>query len=380
MGEKSNTFLETEPVGRLMRRYAVPCVISLVVAALYNVVDQIFIANATYLGSYGNAANTVVFPLTVVALAIAVLIGDGCCAFVSISLGAGRKEDAHRSIGNAIVLGVLLSVILTAALSIWYLFHMKAVKLSRGSFGMWGGLMKQFLTLGITSFLAQIALVLSMAAFQNMCTKYGARDPIFGQAEYSQIPLAVMGIVMKFYQIAISISIGMAAGCIPVVGYNIGAGRKDRAKKLFTHLLTWEMVIGLIALVIVEVFPRQLIGIFGADNESSYYTDFAIRSFHIYLCLIVLSMVNKGTFIYLQAMGKALESTLISLTREVIFGVSLPIILPIFFGLDGLLYSFPLSDILTFFFALFIIIRTYRQLSVTEPKNAAAQSGDCKRT
>ena len=86
MGEKSNTFLETEPVGRLMRRYAVPCVISLVVAALYNVVDQIFIANATYLGSYGNAANTVVFPLTVVALAIAVLIGDGCCAFVSISL------------------------------------------------------------------------------------------------------------------------------------------------------------------------------------------------------------------------------------------------------------------------------------------------------
>jgi len=140
------------------------------------------------------------------------------------------------------------------------------------------------------------------------------------------------------------------------------------------------MVIGLIALVIVEVFPRQLIGIFGADNESSYYTDFAIRSFRIYLCLIVLSMVNKGTFIYLQAMGKALESTLISLTREVIFGVSLPIILPIFFGLDGLLYSFPLSDILTFFFALFIIIRTYRQLSVTEPKNAAVQSGDCKRT
>lgn len=140
------------------------------------------------------------------------------------------------------------------------------------------------------------------------------------------------------------------------------------------------MVIGLIALVIVEVFPRQLIGIFGAANESSYYTDFAIRSFRIYLCLIVLSMVNKGTFIYLQAMGKALESTLISLTREVIFGVSLPIILPIFFGLDGLLYSFPVSDILTFFFALFIIIRTYRQLSVTEPKNAAAQSGDCKRT
>ena len=462
MEEKSNAFLETEPVGKLMAKYAVPCVISLLVAALYNVVDQIFIANATYLGSFGNAANTVVFPMTVVALAVAVLIGDGCCAFVSLSLGGGREEDAHKSIGSAIILCILCSVvltavylifmepiltlfggkvngetyvcareyffwislgvpfymfgqamnpiirsdgspkfamaatlagaatnlvldpiliyplhmgmmgaavatvlgqILTAGLSIWYLFHMKAVHLRKTSFGLFGGLMRRYLAMGITSFLSQIALVLSMAAFQNMCTKYGALDPIFGQPEYSQIPLAVMGIVMKFYQIAISIAIGMAAGCIPVVGYNIGAGRKDRAKKLFTYLLLWELGIGLVALCIVEIFPRQLIGIFGAANESAYYTDFAVWSFRIYLCLIFLSMLNKGTFIYLQAMGKALASTMISLTREVIFGVSLPIILPRFFGLDGLLYSFPLADILTFVFALVVMIRTDRELS-----------------
>ena len=462
MEEKSNAFLETEPVGKLMAKYAVPCVISLLVAALYNVVDQIFIANATYLGSFGNAANTVVFPMTVVALAIAVLIGDGCCAFVSLSLGGGREEDAHKSIGSAIILCILCSIVLTAAylifmepiltlfggkvneetyacareyffwislgipfymfgqamnpiirsdgspkfamaatlagaatnlvldpiliyplhmgmmgaavatvlgqiltagLSIWYLFHMKAVHLRKTSFGLFGGLMRRYLAMGITSFLSQIALVLSMAAFQNMCTKYGALDPIFGQPEYSQIPLAVMGIVMKFYQIAISIAIGMAAGCIPVVGYNIGAGRKDRAKKLFIYLLLWELGIGIAALCIVEIFPRQLIGIFGAANESAYYTDFAVRSFRIYLCLIFLSMLNKGTFIYLQAMGKALASTMISLTREVIFGVSLPVILPRFFGLDGLLYSFPLADILTFVFALVVIIRTDRELS-----------------
>lgn len=466
MEEKSNAFLETEPVGKLMAKYAVPCVVSLLVAALYNVVDQIFIANATYLGSFGNAANTVVFPMTVVALAVAVLIGDGCCAFVSLSLGGGREEDAHKSIGSAIILCILCSVVLTAVylifmepiltlfggkvngetyacareyffwislgipfymfgqamnpiirsdgspkfamaatlagaatnlvldpiliyplhmgmkgaavatvlgqvltagLSIWYLFHMKAVHLRKTSFGLFGGLMRRYLAMGITSFLSQIALVLSMAAFQNMCTKYGALDPIFGQPEYSQIPLAVIGIVMKFYQIAISIAIGMAAGCIPVVGYNIGAGRKDRAKKLFTYLLLWELGIGLAALCIVEIFPRQLIGIFGAANESACYTDFAVRSFRIYLCLIFLSMLNKGTFIYLQAMGKALASTMISLTREVIFGVSLPMILPRFFGLDGLLYSFPLADILTFLFALVVIIRTYRELSQPEP-------------
>lgn len=258
----------------------------------------------------------------------------------------------------------VLGQIVTAALSPWYLCHMKAVKLGRHSFGLWPGLMKRFLILGLTSFLAQISLVISMAAVQNMCTKYGAMDPVFGQQEFAQIPLAVLGIVMKFFQIAISIAIGMAAGCIPVVGYNIGAGRKDRAKSLFTHLLVAEAIVGAIALIIVEVFPGQLIGIFGAGNESAYYTAFAVKSFRIYLCMIILATVNKGTFTYLQAMGKAIESTVISLTREIIFGVALPIILPIFFGLDGLLYSFPAADILTFVIACVIIRSTYKELSI----------------
>ena len=111
---QTNSFLEKESLGKLMGKYAVPCVISLLVAALYNIVDQIFIANASYLGSYGNAANTVVFPLTVVALSIAVMIGDGCCAFVSICLGANKKEDASRSIGSAVLLFILSSIALTA--------------------------------------------------------------------------------------------------------------------------------------------------------------------------------------------------------------------------------------------------------------------------
>lgn len=473
MEQKSNDFLVTEKISKLMQKYSVPCIISLLVAALYNIVDQIFIANADYLGSYGNAANTVVFPLTVVALAIAVMIGDGCCAFVSICLGANNAEDAHRSVGNSILLCVISSLvltviylvfsdsiltvfggrvneetfacakeyfffitlgipfymfgqamnpiirsdgspkfamfatvlgavaniildpiliypmrmgmkgaaiatvigqILTAALSIWYLCHMKAIRLGRASFGFWGRLMKRFLTLGITSFLAQFSLVISMAAVQNMCTKYGALDPIFGQAEYAQIPLAVLGIVMKFFQIAISVSIGMAAGCIPIVGYNIGAGRKDRAKTLFTYLLAAEAIIGVVALLIVELFPRQLIGIFGAANESAYYTDFAVKSFRVYLCMMPLATVNKGTFIYLQALGKAVQSTIISMTREIVMGVALPIILPIFFGLDGILYSFPLADILTFLVALVVIRQTYKELNGSAP--AAGRAAD----
>ena len=113
MEANMNQALGTQRIGTLMRRYAVPCVISLLVGALYNIVDQIFIANATYLGSYGTAANTVVFPLTVIALAIAVMIGDGCCAFVSISLGEGKAASAKRSVGCAVVLSALAGVLLT---------------------------------------------------------------------------------------------------------------------------------------------------------------------------------------------------------------------------------------------------------------------------
>lgn len=459
--QTANEYLVQEKPTKLMMKYAVPCIISLLVAALYNIVDQIYIANASYLGSFGNAANTVVFPLTVIALAIAVMIGDGACAFVSICLGAKKAEDAHRTIGNAVLLCVASSIvltaiyllfatpiltlfggqvnpetfafakeyffwislgvpfymfgqainpiirsdgspkfamaatvagavtniildwvfiypmrmgmtgaavatvigqILTAALSVWYLCHMKSVKLERGSFGVWGKLMNRFIPLGITSFLSQISLVVSMAAVQNTCTKYSALDPVFGQAAYTQIPLAVLGIVMKFFQIAISISVGLSAGCIPVVGYNIGAKRKDRVKQLFTYLLAGEAAVGFAALFIVEVLPRGLIGIFGAANESAYYTDFAVRCFRIYLCMMPLAMVNKGCFIFLQALGKAKESMALSLTREIIFGVFFPILLPLAFGLDGLLYSFPLADILTFAVSVIVILRTYKEL------------------
>ena len=128
--ESSNRFLGTERIGKLMKKYAVPCIVSLLVGALYNIVDQIFIANASYLGSYGNAANTVVFPLTVVALAIAVMIGDGCCAFVSISLGRGDKDAAKHSVGNAVIMSVVSSLLLTA---IYLIFQTQIISMFGGT-------------------------------------------------------------------------------------------------------------------------------------------------------------------------------------------------------------------------------------------------------
>ena len=175
--------------------------------------------------------------------------------------------------------------------------------------------------------------------------------------------MAVVGIVMKFFQIVISIVVGMAAGCIPIVGYNVGAGLNKRVKNLFTRLLVCEASVGAVAFVIVEVFGKELIGIFGASCESVYYTEFAVKAFRIYLCMIILACVNKAAFIFLQAMGKAVASTLISMIREILFGVGFALVLPVFFGLDGVLYSMPVSDALTFILSAVIIVMTYQQLS-----------------
>lgn len=390
------------------------------------------------------------------------MIGDGCCAFVSICLGAKEHKKAHSSIGNAVVLsvaaglalmvvylvfqnpiltafggtvnaetfqyakeyfiyisigipfymfgqamnpvirsdgspkfamlstllGAVLNIILdplfifgfhwgmmgaavatvigqiaTALLTVWYLFHTKAVKLQKSSFRLQGDICRKFLPLGICSFLSQISLVAAMAAINNMIHKYGARDTIFGQAAYAQIPMAVVGIVMKFFQIVISIVVGIAAGCIPIVGYNVGAGRPDRAKSLFSRLLILEAAVGIVSLIIVECLPTQLIGIFGAANESRYYTEFAMKAFRIYLCLLPFACVNKAAFIFLQSLGKPWISTFLSMLREVVLGVGTACILPLFFGLDGVLYSMPVSDGITFVASLAVILYTYHSVN-----------------
>lgn len=130
MNSSTNDYLAKEPVGSLMRKYSVPCIISLLVAALYNIVDQIFIANASYLGSYGNAANTVVFPLTVVALAVAVMIGDGACAAVSILLGSKKSNDAGQTVGNAVILTIISGIVLTV---LYLVFADKLIALFGGT-------------------------------------------------------------------------------------------------------------------------------------------------------------------------------------------------------------------------------------------------------
>ena len=448
--EEKQDFLGTASLGELMRRFAVPCTISLLVGALYNIVDQIFIGWGV--GYLGNGATSVVFPLTVLALGLAVMIGDGACSFVSICFGRQKPADANRAVGNAVTLSVLtglavmtlyyvfrepllalfgatqanlpyardyfawiaagipiyvfgqainpivrsdgspkfamacmladaltnvvgdpiaifvckggvvgaaiatvLGQLVTAGMSVWYLCHTKILRLEPADFRLSGRILGAFLPLGLCSFLAQISLVIAMAATNSMLVKYGA------QSEYgADIPLTVLGIVMKVFQIIISITIGMAAGCIPIVGYNYGAKRFDRCRGVLWRLMAAELVLGAASLVITQCFPLQLISIFG--SEDALYQQFAVLAFRVYLCMLPLATVNKAAFIFMQALGRPAESAGLSFFREVLLAVPLVMLLPKAFGLMGVLYSMPAADILTFFASLFILLRTNRQL------------------
>ena len=450
MEEKQNAVLGTAPLGRLMVKFALPCTISLLVGALYNIVDQIFIGWGV--GYLGNGATNVVFPLTVLALGLAVMIGDGACSYVSICFGKGQAENANRAVGSAVTLSVLVGVVvaalygvfqtpilgmfgateanfayakeyftyitigipiyvfgqainpiirsdgsprfamlsmlagaiancildpiaifvlhwgvmgaavatvagqvITAAMGVCYLCHTKALRLGKDDFKLRGKILAAYLPLGLCSFLAQISLVIAMAATNNMLVQYGA-----GSKYGADIPLTVLGIVMKVFQIIISITIGMSAGCIPIVGYNYGAEKLGRCRGILWRLMGAEALLGVLALLITQLFPLQLISLFG--SESALYNEFAVITFRVYLCMLPLATVNKAAFIFMQALGKPAESAGLSFFREVLLAVPLVILLPKAFGLMGVLYSMPAADIITFIASVLVLLRADRQL------------------
>ena len=414
MEEKQNAALGTAPLGKLMVKFALPCTISLLVGALYNIVDQIFIGWGV--GYLGNGATNVVFPLTVLALGLAVMIGDGACSYVSICFGKNRQEDADCAVGSAVMLSVLVGVLVAGFYAVFqtpilllfgateanlayakeyftyitigipiYVFgqainpiirsdgsprfamasmlagaianciQTKALRLGKDDFKLRGKILAAYLPLGLCSFLAQISLVIAMAATNNMLVQYGA-----GSKYGADIPLTVLGIVMKVFQIIISITIGMSAGCIPIVGYNYGAEQYGRCRGILWRLMGAECALGVLALLVTQLFPRQLIGLFGA--ESALYNEFAVLTFRVYLCMLPLATVNKAAFIFMQALGRPVESAGLSFFREVLLAVPLVLLLPRAFGLMGVLYSMPAADIVTFLASAFVLVRTDRQL------------------
>ncbi len=445
MSKQNNSILETMSVNSLIMKFSIPCILSLLVSSLYNIVDQIFIGRGV--GYLGNGATNVVFPITVIALAIALMIGDGCAAFLSICQGKKEQQKANSSVGNAILLlliaslllvvfficfrdsilytfgateniydyavtyfdvivigipfyifanglnsviradgapqfamittliGCVMNIILdpiaifvlhmgvygaaiatilgqivSAVCAIYYVFHAKTFQFTLSGMKLDFSTIRAFLPLGISSLITQLSIVVIMGVMNSTLVKWGA------MSEYgAEIPMTVVGIVMKVFQIVIAFVVGIAAGCQPIIGYNFGAGNRERVQEIFRKILVLEIAIGILSTIAFEFFPLQIIGLFG--SESALYNQFAVLSFRIFLSTIVLCCIQKSISIFLQAIGKPGKSMFLSLLREFLLSVPLIIVLPycMHLGVEGPLFSAPIADCISTFTALWMM-------------------------
>lgn len=461
MNQDANRFLMEEPIGKLMVKFAVPSIISMLIAALYNMVDQIYIGHG--IGYLGNSATSVVYPLTVIALAIALLFGSGCGAYFSISQGRKEYEKSCKAVGNASLMTLLCSLVLVAMygifqqqflglfgatennvayateyfrylmigipfymlsnmlniiiradgsprlamgincigcilniildpvaifvlewgmmgaavatvfgqmvsgiLSVAYLFHTKSFHLKKSSFMLDWKILKNVMALGISSFFTQVTIVIVTAVLNNALVKYGALSK-YG----ADIPLTVIGIVMKIFSVISGISIGLTIGIQPIASYNYGARNIVRVKKLFKRMLLSEFCIGIIALVVFEIFPAQIVSIFGSGDE--LYMEFATLTMRIYLSGIVFTCVQKGCGAFMQAVGKPIFSATMSLVREVVH-VVLIIVLPVRLGVMGILYSAPVCDVVAIIVTGWLTYRLIRHLNMSEEDALQAEA------
>ena len=449
MNQEEN-ILGTEKIGKLIRKFSIPCIISLLVNSLYNIVDQIFIGQKV--GYLGNGATNIVFPITMICLAFALMLGDGSSAFLSLKLGQKKPEEASKGVSSGIILSTIVSIIITiigllflpqiikifgstselekyaleygyvivmgipfmmlgttlnsiiradgnpkfamismiigavlnvildyaflfffdmgvegaaiatvisqivtAVLNIAYIRKFKSVKITKESLKLKLGICKKVVMLGISSFITQMSIVIVIAAENNLLSKYGA------QTEYgSEIPITVLGIVMKINQILNSIIIGIAAGSQPIIGYNYGAEKYDRVKKTLKIVLSLSVVISTIAFLLFQLIPEQLISIFGSEGES--YRKFACLAFRTYLMLCIFNGIQIPSGIFFQAIGKSVKSAILSLSRQIALLVPAMIILSKFFGIQGVLYAGPVADGIAFVIAVILLIIEVRSL------------------
>lgn len=446
--------LGTEKISKLIKQFAIPCIISLIVSSLYNIVDQIFIGQGV--GYLGNAATNIVFPFTVVTMAFSLMIGDGASAYLSLSLGKNDKKNANKGVSNGIVVSAMLGIlflviglvfresllklfgvtessyeyaktymtyivlgmpffmltnslnsmiradgspgyamatmlagailnmildpiaifvfhmgvkgaaiatiigqIVSGILSILYIKKFKSVSITKECLKLEWKTLKKICSLGISSFITQVAITVVIIILNQTLAKYGAESK-YG----SDIPLSALGIVMKVNQIVNSIVIGLAAGAQPIMGFNFGAKKYDRVLKTYGFAIKVGLAITACGTLIFQLCPQVIINLFGQEDE--LYNEFAQLCFRIFLVFVTLNSVQITSGIFFQAIGNPVKAAILSLSRQIGFLVPALLILPRFFGVKGALYAGPTADCLAFILAAILATREVKKIKKME--------------
>ncbi len=442
--------LGCQSIPSLLKGFAIPSIIAMLVSSLYNIVDQIFIGQGV--GYLGNAATNVAYPLTTICLAIALLIGIGSASRFSLYLGAGEKEKAEKVVGNGICMMIVSGLIYAAAVELFlaplltafgatseimpyaetysrivaigmpfliitngmsnlaradgspkysmismligavintildpvfifvfdlgvagaawatiigqffsflfaalYIRKFKNIRLSRRDIGISFKECAQTASLGMSNSLNQVAITFVQIVLNNSLTYYGAMS-IYGK----EIPLAACGIVMKTNAILLAVIIGISQGSQPIIGFNYGARQYDRVRQTYKLAITANLVVSAVGFVLFQFFPYQIISLFGTGEPA--YFEFAAHFMRIFLFMVLVNGVQLISSNFFAAIGKPLKGLVLSMTRQVLFLIPLVLILPLFFGLDGILYAGPAADTIAFIVTVTLIALELRKM------------------
>lgn len=447
--------LGKEKINKLLLAFSIPCVISMLINSIYNIVDQIFIGKGV--GTLGNGATNVIFPLIIIFNAFASLIGNGAAANLSLKLGENNKEEASKRVSQAIIFTIIIAIVLgvisfiflpklvtlfgctenvynyavdygriicigapfmiiysalaniiradgspkysmimlivgaiiniildpififgfnlgvkggaiatvigqvvSFLIAIYYLKKFKTVKITKENIKIDKSIFK-ILSLGLSSFITQCTILVLFVFMNNMMTKFGATSK-FG----ADIPLSVYGVISKINSIYISIILGISIGAQPIIGFNYGAGQKQRVKETLKKLLTINFIVGIIFNLVLVLFPKQIASIFISVTDPSYdlFMEFAKTMCHSFLLIIALNAVEITGSIAIQSLGNVKKATALSFIRQIILLIPISIFLAFVLnkGIYGILYAGCISDFLCFIIAIFIIRSEYLKL------------------
>lgn len=446
--------LGNAPIASLMIKFAVPSIIAMLVGALYNIVDQLFIGHAV--GQLGNAATNIAFPFSTSCLSLALLFGIGGASCFNLNMGRGEREKAPYFVGNAAVMMMICGVVLltvtqlfltpllklfgspmdvlplaeeyvritslgfpfmiittggghliradgnprmtmvcnllgagintaldalfvlvfdwkmsgaawatvigqviSGIVAIVCIARYKTVRLRLKHLRVRWGYTSRIISVGMASFFNQIAMMIVQIAMNNLLRHYGALSA-FGES----IPIAVSGIVMKVNQITFSIVIGLGQGAQPIISFNYGAEKYPRVRKALRMAVTIGAGVAVAAFVMFQLFPREIIAMFGDGSEE--YFEFGVKFFRVFLFFTWLNCLQPIASMFFTSIGKSVKGVFLSLTRQIIFLLPPMIVLPIFFGIDGILWAGPFADLLSAAAAIILIIVELRLMKKAE--------------
>ena len=449
--------LGEEKINLLMLKFSIPCILSLLVSALYNIVDQIFIGNSE-LSTLGNAATGVVFPVFIIAQAFAWCLGDGCAAYLNICQGKNDDENAHKAIGAGISIAFLSGVALIAVvygfkipiltlfgasentlpyaieyldvvlammpifilcnmmnsviradgspayamismlagavvniildpvfifgfrwgmtgaalatvigqsatfiMTLIYFLNTKTFKLTLKSFIPKLASVKEVISLGFSTFITQMAIVIVSILSNVQLAKYGALTK-YG----ADIPIAVIGIQSKVFTVVINLVVGIVLGCQPIISFNMGAKKYHRVKELYRKIILCALIIGVSFTLLFQLTPEFVIRLFGTptniDNPDDYW-EFGVLTMRIFLSLISISCLVKVNSIFFQAVGKPIRAAITSMVRDILAFVPFIIIFPLLSSdVVSILWAAPISDLVAMIVTLILSVSFLRSL------------------